>query len=241
MTHVLGRREALGLTASAALAAAAGTIDTFAAPPADADTGPPLKILGVACSMRPGKTTAAGVQVALAAAKGVHARITTEFLDLGGKDLWSGALGRRGPDGAPVTDDFQQVVTSLRDPQLAGLIIGSPSYYRAMSAQCKIFLERCSVLREPQLLLAGKVAGVLAVGAYRNGGQELVIEQVQSVLLCHELVIVGGKAPAFQGATLWNGFEDDITKDALGMDSARKLGIRVADAALRAGGRDQPA
>lgn len=233
MKNELGRREVLGFTASALAAAAAGSA-TFAAQPGEGAT--PLKILGVACSMRPAKTTAAGVQVALAAAKGVNARVATEFVDLGGKDLWSGALGRRGPDGAPLTDDFDEVLASLRDPQLAGLIIGSPSYYRAMSAQCKIFLERCSVLREPKLLLAGKVAGVLAVGAYRNGGQELVIEQVQDVLLCHELVIVGGKAPAFQGATLWNGFEDDITKDALGMDSARKLGIHVAEAALRLAG-----
>jgi multimeric flavodoxin WrbA len=231
MPKELHRRDVLGMTASAALAAAAGTSATFAAQPDNAAA--PVKLLGVACSMRPGKTTAAGVQAALAAATAVNPRIATEFVDLGGKDLWSAALGRRAPDGAPLTDDFEDVLNRLKDPRLAGLIVGSPSYYRAMSAQCKIFLERCSVLREPTLLLAGKVAGVLAVGAYRNGGQELVIQQVQDVLLCHELVIVGGKAPAFQGATLWNGFEDDITKDVVGMDSARKLGVAVAEAALR--------
>jgi len=102
-----------------------------------------------------------------------------------------------------------------------------------MSALCKAFLERIAVLRSPKLLLADKPVGVLAVGAYRNGGQELVIEQIQTVMLCHEVMIVGGKPKAHQGATLWNNYNDDITKDEFGMDSARKLGIRVAEVALR--------
>jgi hypothetical protein len=45
-------------------------------------------------------------------------------------------------------------------------------------------------------------------------------------------MIVGGKPGAHQGATLWNFANDDITKDEFGMDTARKLGIRVAEAAL---------
>ena len=102
-----------------------------------------------------------------------------------------------------------------------------------MSALCKAFLERLAVLRSPKLLLADKPVGVLAVGAYRNGGQELVIEQIQAAMLCHEVMVVGGKPGAHQGATLWNAYKDDITKDEFGMDTARKLGIRVAEAALR--------
>jgi hypothetical protein len=47
------------------------------------------------------------------------------------------------------------------------------------------------------------------------------------------MMIVGGKPGAHQGATLWNAYKDDITKDEFGMDTAKKLGIRVAEAALR--------
>jgi multimeric flavodoxin WrbA len=71
----------------------------------------------------------------------------------------------------------------------------------------------------------------ILVGAFRNGGQELVIEQIQAALLCHEVMIVGGKPGAHQGATLWNFANDDITKDEFGIDTARKLGVRVAEAA----------
>jgi multimeric flavodoxin WrbA len=219
----LDRRRFIGLAGTAAWAGAA---TASAAEPAKA--GQRLTILGVACSMRPGKSTAVGVQAALAAAQAVSPRLRTDFVDLGGKDLWSGALGKPG-----VKDDFEDVLPKLTNPDLAGIIIGSPSYYRAMSAQCKMFLERCTVLREPKLLLADTVVGVLAVGGYRNGGQEMVIEQIQAVMLCHEAILVGGKPRAHQGATLWNGFDDDVTKDAVGMDSAQKLGTRVAEAVLR--------
>ena len=101
-----------------------------------------------------------------------------------------------------------------------------------MSSLCGAFLERLSVLRSPKMLLADKAVGVLSVGGYRNGGQELVLQQIQTAMLCHECVIVGGKPGAFQGATLWNAYEDDITKDEFGIESAKKLGIRVAGAAL---------
>lgn len=191
-----------------------------------------VRILGISCSPRQGKTTATSVKVALDAAKEVDSRIEVELIDLGGKDIagWSG--GAKPGEAREVTDDFQSVLPSLKAPNLGGIIIGSPSYFRSMSALCKAFLERLAVLRSPKLLLADKVVGVLSVGAYRNGGQELVIEQIQAAMLCHEVVLVGGKPRAHQGATLWNAYNDDITKDEFGMATARQLGFRVAEAAL---------
>lgn len=193
-----------------------------------------LKILGIACSPRQGLTTATAVQCALEAAAKVNPCIRTELLDLGGKNIagWSGPSAK--PTEAPVVnDDFNAMLPALKDPQLAGLIIGSPVYFRTMSALCKAFLERCAVLRGSKMLLADKAVGVLAVGGFRNGGQELVIEQIQAIMLCYEAVIVGGKPSAHQGATLWNNYNDDIMKDEFGIDTARKLGTRVAEAALK--------
>jgi multimeric flavodoxin WrbA len=230
MNHDLNRRSFLGMAGAAGLVVTAPV--TLAAQPAAA-TGL-LKILGVAGSMRPGKSTAVSVQIALEAAQAVNPRIVTEFIDLGGKDIWSGAMGRRDADGQPLKDDFDDMLPKLRDPQLAGLILGSPSYFRSLSAQLKMFLERCNVLRQPRFLLADKVVGALSVGGFRNGGQELVIDQILTILLCHEAVLVGGKPRAHQGGTLWNSREDDdITHDLLGVDSAEKLGVRVAEAVLR--------
>ena len=200
---------------------------------ANASNAKPVKILGISCSPREGKTTATAVKAALNAAKQLDSRIKVELLDLGGLEI-SGWVGGAKPTGAQqIMDDFELIVPKLRDLDVGGWIIGSPVYFRSMSALCKSFLERCYVLRTPKLLLADKPVGVLAVGGFRHGGQELVIEQIQAALLCHEVMIVGGKPRAHQGATLWNFANDDITKDELGIDTARKLGIRVAEAALR--------
>ena len=212
---------------------AAGAAVSIASAPANASNGKPVRILGISCSPREGKTTATAIKASLDAAKKVDRRIEVELLDLGGLKIsgWSG--GAKPNEAQQIADGFDLILPKLRDPNVGGWIIGSPSYFRSMSALCKVFLERCAVLRKPKLLLADTAVGVLSVGAFRNGGQELVIEQIQSVLLCHEVMVVGGKPGAHQGATLWNAYKDDITKDEFGMDTARKLGIRVAEAALR--------
>jgi len=212
---------------------AAGAAVSISSATANAGDRKSVKILGISCSPRKGKTTATAVQAALDAAKKVDRRIEVELLDLGGLEISGWAGGAKPNEAQQITDDFDLILPKLRDPNVGGWIIGSPSYFRSMSALCKAFLERLAVLRSPKLLLADKPVGVLAVGAYRNGGQELVIEQIQAAMLCHEVMVVGGKPGAHQGATLWNAYKDDITKDEFGMDTARKLGIRVAEATLR--------
>jgi len=197
---------------------------------AQADEGRPVKVVGVACSPRKGMTTAVAVQAALEAAAAVDERIQTQFIDLGGMSFsgWT-ATGTFEPD-----DFGSEVLPVFGGPVPAGLIIGSPVYFRCLSSLCMAFLERLGALRSPRLTLEGISVGVLSVGAYRNGGQELVIAQIQAAMLCHEARIVGGKPAAHQGATLWNAAanRDDILKDEFGIDSARKLGIRVAEDAL---------
>lgn len=188
-----------------------------------------IRIVGVSCSPRKGKTTATAIKVALEAAKQVDQRIRIDMLDLGGMNISGWTPG----EAQPTKDDLVSVLPKLHNPVPDGLIVGSPSYFRSMSALCKVFIERLAVLRKPKLLLADVPLGVLSVGAYRNGGQELVIEQIQTAMLCHEVMVVGGKPGAHQGATLWNAYNDDIMKDEFGIESAKKLGVRVAEAALR--------
>jgi len=203
-------------------AAAAATVAGRAA--AQQENSGKVLIVGVSCSPRKGMTTATAMAAALEAAKSVNPRIETQLIDLGGMKIAS-------PDSPD--DEFAAVLDTLKKPELGAIIIGSPTYFRSLSALCKTFIERIGVLRKPALLLAGKPVGALCVGGYRNGGQELVIDQILTAMLCHEVLVVGGKPPAHQGATLWNNYEDDIKKDELGMESAKKLGIRVAEAALR--------
>lgn len=190
-------------------------------------------IIGVACSPRKGKTTATAVQAALDAAKAVNPRIVTQLVDLGGLTIggWQGGAKPDAP--AQIKDDFDLILPYFEAPNLGGLIIGSPSYFCSVSALCKSFMERLYVLRTPTMRLGNKPVGAVAVGSFRNGGQELVIEQILTAMLCFDALPVGGKSNAHQGATLWNNYNDDITQDEFGIDTAKKLGIRVAETALK--------
>lgn len=219
MKSNLNRRDFLAAAGTAALATTAAS--GFAA---DSPAGKPLKILGIACSPRKGMTTAKAVQAALDAAKAANPRVEVELIDLGGMSIagWSPK---------PPQDDFTTILPKLQDPALGGLIIGSPSYFRGLSSLCKAFIERCAPLREPTMVLANKPVGVVAVGAFRNGGQEMTIEQIQAAMLCFGMVPVGGNPPAFQGATVLS-TKDDISADQLGLDTAKKLGARVAEIAV---------
>ena len=221
MNSELTRRKFVGVTATAALSGSLASTAVHAAR-TGAST---LKILGIACSPRMGMTTAKAVKVALDAAKGVDPRIAVELIDLGGLEIagWS-------PE--PPKDDFAGILPLLQDPAVAGLIIGSPSYFRGLSSLCKAFIERCAPLREPNMLLADKPVGVIATGAFRNGGQELVIEQIQTAMLCFGMIPVGGRPPAFQGGTVL-ATKDDISGDELGLTTARNTGLRVAELALK--------
>ncbi len=222
MSKQITRRNFLGAAGAAALVSAVGSTATAA--------DKPLKILGIACSPRKGMTTAKAVQVALDSAKAVSPRIETELIDLGGLNI-AGHLPKQ------AADDFEAILPKLKDPALGGLIIGSPSYFRSMSALCKAFIERCGPLREPRIL-ADKPVGVVALGSFRNGGQELVIEQIQTAMLCFGMIPVGGNPPAYQGATVQS-TKDEISADELGLDTAKKLGVRIAEVALRMAGKKE--
>ncbi|MCX8109528.1 MAG: flavodoxin family protein, partial [Verrucomicrobiae bacterium] len=180
---------------------------------------------GVSCSPRKGMTTSKAVETALESARGVDSRIQTELVDLGGLKIlpWSQK---------PSEDDMRDILPKFRDPFLGGLIIGTPCYFRGMSGLAKCFLERLAPLREPEMVLAGKPFGVVSVGAFRNGGQEMAIQQIHAVLLCFGMIPVGGHAPAFQGATLLSA-DDSIAGDELGLKTAVQLGKRVAEVALK--------
>ncbi len=220
MKEYVTRRNFLTTAGAAALAATATS-----ALAAESGGGKTLKIIGVSCSPRKGMTTAKAVQAALDAAKAADARITVELIDLGGLSIagWSPTIPK---------DDFDAILPKLKDPQLGGIIIASPSYFRSLSSLCKAFIERCMPLREGAMPLANKPVGALAVGGNRNGGQELVVQQILTAMLSYGMLPVGGNSPAMLGGTLWSA-KDEVSQDETGLQSAKLLGAHVAEVALR--------
>jgi len=120
-----------------------------------------IKIVGICCSPRKGKTTAASLGVCLQAVKEVSPDIDTELIELAGMKIDAAAAA-----GIPLEpgrkDDFDQLVPKLTDHRVRGIIIGTPVYFSNMTALCKAFLDRCITFYKNDLALSNKVAGVLA-------------------------------------------------------------------------------
>ena len=196
-----------------------------------------LKIVGIVCSPRKGKTTATTIRACLEATKlFAPDKIETELIELAGLNI-PGQLAAGEPLKPGEQDDFPSLVPKLSSPKVAAIIIGTPVYFSNMSYLCKAFLDRCMVFRKNNFALANKIGGVAAVGGCRNGGQELTIRSVQAALMSQQMIVVGDAPPtAHFGATVCSGGLEDVMQDEFGMTTARNLGKRVAEMALRVHG-----
>jgi len=231
MASEVTRRQFLGKAGTVA-AVGAGTGAALAADKNDTIETAPLKIVGVCCSPRKGKSTLAALQVCLDAAKGVSDHVEVELIELAGLKI-PGEPAAGVPLEPGEKDDFPALVPKLSDANLAGLIVATPVYFGNMSFLCKAFLDRCNVLRSG-FRLADKVAGVVAVAGGRNGGQELTIRSVHTCLLGQGMIVVGDAPPTGHwGGTAWSGAPGGVTADEYGMNSVKNLGRHVAEVALR--------
>jgi multimeric flavodoxin WrbA len=194
-----------------------------------------MKILGISCSPRQGRSTFKALTACLQAAGELDERIETSLIELAGKTVGpctACGICRQGLV-CGWDDDFGELIGPLSDDNLAGLVLATPVYFGSMTAQCKALLDRSVMFRRNGWRLRDKVGGVLAVGGVRNGGQELTCQAVRAAMLCHDMVCVSdGRDTAHFGAALHNG-PDGVEADETGLVTARNLGRRVADLALR--------
>jgi multimeric flavodoxin WrbA len=195
-----------------------------------------MKIVGVSCSPRKGKSTKYALEVCLQAVKETLPEDETMLIELAEMKI-NGcvACGKcMKVLECSQEDDFVKMIPILSDSALAGLVIATPVYMGSMTSQCKAFLDRCVMFRRNGFLLRDKVGGIIAVGGVRNGGQELTIQSVQAAMLVQDMVVVSeGRPTSHYGATLWSGHPDGIEKDMFGLETARNLGKRVAEVAAR--------
>jgi multimeric flavodoxin WrbA len=195
-----------------------------------------MKIVGISCSPRKGKSTKFALDVCLQAVKETVPDVETMLIELSDMKM-NGCLacGKcMKVLECSQEDDFIKMIPILSDSELAGLVVATPVYFGSMTSQCKAFLDRCVMFRRNGFLLRNKVGGVIAVGGVRNGGQELAIQAVQAAMLVQDMVVVSeGRPTSHYGATLWSGHPDGIEKDTFGLETARNLGKRVAEVAVK--------
>ncbi len=195
-----------------------------------------MKIVGVSCSPRKGKTTRTSLDKCMGAIAENFPEIETEIIDLAGLDIRGCvACGHCMKQlECSQKDDFNDLIPILKDPDLGGLILATPVYLGTMSSQCKAFLDRTVMFRRNGFLFQNIVGGALAVGGFRNGGQEASVLHIHSAMLVHDMVLVGdGKPGSHFGGTLWSGHPEGIENDEPGLNTASSLGQRVAQVALK--------
>jgi len=193
-----------------------------------------MKIVGISCSPRKGKATKYALEICLQSVRETVPEAETMLIELSDMKI-NGCLacGKCAKLlECSQEDDFPKMIPILSDPDLAGLVVATPVYFGSMTSQCKAFLDRCVMFRRNGFLFRNKVGGVIAVGGFRNGGQELTIQAVQAAMLAQDMVVVSeGRPTSHYGATLWSGHPDGIEKDTFGLETARNLGKRVAEVA----------
>lgn len=195
-----------------------------------------MKIVGICCSPRKEESTYKAMEICLQAASDFDKGVETQLVELADKKIGPCTACNICKKGLICgwEDDFSEFIPLLSNPQVGGIIIGTPVYFGGMTAQCKAFLDRCVMFRRNGWLLRDKVGGVLSVGGVRNGGQELTLQSVRAAMLCHDMICVSdGKDSAHFGAALFSGCPGGIKNDEDGLKTARNLGRRVAELALR--------
>lgn len=195
-----------------------------------------MKIVGISCSPRKGKSTRYALEVCLQAVKETVPEVETILIEIAEMKI-NGciACGKcMKVLECSQEDDFVKMIPILSDSELAGLVVATPVYFGSMTSQCKAFLDRCVMFRRNGFLLRDKVGGVIAVGGFRSGGQELTIQSVHAAMLVQDMIVVSeGKPTSHYGATLWSGHPDGVEKDTFGLETARNLGKRVAEVAAK--------
>lgn len=93
-----------------------------------------------------------------------------------------------------------------------GLILASPVYMGMVTGQMKMMMDRSVSLRVNSFQLSGKVGGGIACGGFRNGGQELTLQNMQTFFLQQDMLAVAdGPRFSHSGATIvGKAAEDEI-------------------------------
>ena len=188
--------------------------------------GEAVKIIAICGSPRRGKTTCESLKIALEAAKmAAPDRIQTELIELLDFDLLESERVW-GSSAVKGNGSFSELEKKLSDPSVRGVLVGSPVHNSMLSVLMTAFFSQLN-----HTVLQGKVGGALAVGGARNGGQESVVECLNTYLF-HEGVILPGTGKSGRiGALLWNQ-KDSVAADEPGIKLAQVLGTRVAKVAL---------
>ena len=192
-----------------------------------------MLVLGISGSPRPKGNTAYAVQRALEVI--AKEGLDTEYISLAGKEIGycTGCWACRAPHTCAFDDDMTPIYEAIR--RCDGLLLGSPVYMGMVSGQLKAMMDRTVVFRVGgEFELSGKVGAGIACGGFRNGGQELVLQNIHTFLLQQDMLAIADGPPFSHSGAAITGMAE---QDELGLRTVDNLARRLATAVKRCCGR----
>ena len=187
--------------------------------------------VGLVGSLRKGKSTFKAMELALESARTVSPAIATDIVELSGLNLDPYiAVGSKSSDRP---DDFPAVRDKLVAADVFGVLMASPVYMGIVSSPLKQLFERMLAFRSGGFPLKNKVGGAIAVGAGRNTGVELILQQLIMFMISQEMILVGDGNPGDHWGGTMQSQGEELGKDEGSLNTVRGVGKRVAEIALR--------
>ena len=123
------------------------------------------------------------------------------------------------------TDDMQEIISDLL--WCDALILATPTYFGLINAQMKTYMDRCFVLRpnyDGEIKLAGKIGAGIVCGGFRNGGQEITLQNIQTFFLQNNMrVINDGPLFSHSGGIIVG----EAAHDELGLSTVEHLAKNI--------------
>ncbi|UCD02771.1 MAG: flavodoxin family protein [Candidatus Aenigmatarchaeota archaeon] len=124
-------------------------------------------------------------------------------------------------------DDVMGMLEKLVDSD--AIIMASPAYCAMVSGRMKNLMDRSLPVRRNGMRLSGKVGGAISVGASRNGGQELVCQQIHTWMGLQEMTTVTDKDTAHFGGIAWVARGTNPGDDKTGIETCENLGRKICE------------
>jgi multimeric flavodoxin WrbA len=184
-----------------------------------------MKVLGICGSPHTEGNTAFALKHALSVLE--EEGVETAYVSLAGLDIAPCEGCYRCRYGTCIhDDDMAPILEQMRDCD--GLILASPVYMGMVTGQMKLFMDRTVLFRTGgTFALSGKLGGGIACGGFRNGGQELTLQNMQTYFLQQDMhALSDGPRYSHSGAAIVG----QASEDVVGLQTVANMGRRMARA-----------
>ncbi len=183
-----------------------------------------MKILGICGSPHRKGNTSFALRFALDVLRRRGAEVECLFLDDKNIHPCDGCFRCAGGSCA-FDDDMKGILDALR--KCDALILASPVYMGMVTGQMKVMMDRSVALRASGVFeMSNKPGAGIACGGFRNGGQELTLQNMQTFFLQQNMMAIADGPPfSHSGAALWG----RASEDRVGLQTVENLAARMGE------------